>query len=121
MEIGGPLVVIGGQPSGEVLDVVVLSVPFAASGQKFVNGVVVLDVCRFDIGADVVHPALSAFLHLFHHDASQLAVGQWLPGLEAQVVRSELRDALHHIIPQLVATRQEVLNASHDALLLVHL
>ena len=85
------------------------------------DGVVVLDVGRLDVGAQVVHPALAALLHFLHDDGLQLAVGQRAPFPEAQVVRPELRHLLDGVEAQLVAPREEVLDAAHDAFLLVHL
>ena len=85
------------------------------------HGVVVRDVGRLQIDADVVHPALAALLHLLHDDGFHLAVGQWLPLLEAQVVRSELGDLLHRVEAQLVATGEEVFDEPDDAFFLVHL
>ena len=121
VEVLGPEGVVRWQTTGEVLDIVLLAVPRAAAGQELMDGVVVLDVRTLDIGADVVHPTLAALLHLFHDETLQLPVRQRLPLFEAQVVGTELGDALHHIVTQLVATGEEIFDAPHDALLLVHL
>ena len=121
VEVFGPQLVVGGQAACKVLDVVVLLVPFSTTRQEFVDGVVVLDVSRLYIGADVVHPTLSALLHLFHHQTLQVSVGEWLPRTEAQVVGTELRNTFHYVVSELIAARQEVLDAAHDAFLFVHL
>ena len=121
VEILRPVCIVRREATGEILNVVVLAVPVATARQELVDGVVIPDVCRLDIGTDVVHPTLAALLHLLHDDALQLPVSQWLPLLEAQVVEAELGDTLHHIVAQFVASREEVLDASHNALLLVHL
>jgi hypothetical protein len=44
MEILGPQGVTRRQPTGVVLDVVVLAVPFTYTGQELMDGVVVLNV-----------------------------------------------------------------------------
>ena len=66
MEVFGPLLVVGGQTTGEVLDIVRLAVPLATTCQEFVDRIVVVDVGRLDIDADVVHPALATLLHLLY-------------------------------------------------------
>ena len=85
------------------------------------DGVVVLDVRRLDIGADVVHPTLAALFHFLDDDTLQVSVCQRFPLFEAQVVGTEFRYLLHHVVAQLIATAQEIFNAAHDTLLLVHL
>ena len=76
---------------------------------------------RLDIGAKVVHPTLATLLHLFYDKALQLTIRQRLPRFENGIVATKLRYLLYYIVTQLVATRQEILNRTHDALLLVHL
>ena len=121
MEILGPVLIVGGQTAGEVFDVVLLSVPGAAGSKELVDGVVVLDVGRLYVSAYVVHPAFAALLHLLYDEALHLSVGQRFPLPEVQVVGAELRDALDRVVAQLVAALQEILDAPHDALFLVHL
>ena len=121
MEILGPLVVVRGQTTGEILNIIGLSVPFTTTRQKFEYGVIVFDMGGLDIDADVVHPTLAALLHLLHYHRFQLAVCQWLPLLETQVVRAEFGHLFHHIVAQLIATCKEVLNEADDPFFLVHL
>ena len=121
MKVLRPLLVVGRQTSGEVLDIVLLAVPVTTACQKLMNRIIVFDMCRLDIDADIVHPAFAALLHLLHDYRLQLAVGQWLPWLECQVVGTVFRHLLHHIVAQLVAAGKKVLDEADDAFLLVHL
>ena len=121
MEIVRPTVVIGGQPPGKVLDVIMLPVPFSHTMEELQDRIIVGHMGRLDIGADVVHPTLSALLHLFHHDGTQLAVVERLPFTETQVVVSEFHHLFHHVIAQLIAPLKKVFYRAHDAFLLVHL
>ena len=121
VEIQGPAFVVRRQATGEILDIVRLPVPFSAGREKLMDGVVVADVGRLHVGADVTHPALPTLLHLFDDETAQVSVRQRFPLFEAQVVGTELRHLFHHVVTQLIATAQEVLDAAHDAFLLVHL
>ena len=84
-------------------------------------GIVVLDVCRLNISAHIVHPTLAALLHFIDDDTLQLTVREGFPRLESQVVTTELDNLLHHVEAQLIASRQELLDAPYDTLLFVHL
>ena len=121
MEIFGPVGVVSRQTAGKVLDIVVLAVPVATAGKKFVDGIVLWYVRTLDVGTHVAHPTLPTFLHLLHDDALQLPVCQRLPRLEAQVVGSEFRHLLHCVIAHLITAQEKFLDTAHDALLLVHL
>ena len=121
MEVFGPLLVVGGQTTGEVLDIVRLAVPLATTCQEFVDRIVVVDVGRLDIDADVVHPALATLLHLFHDNRFQLTISEGFPRFKGEVVWTEFCDLLHHIVAQLIATGEKILDETDDALLLVHL
>ena len=121
VEIVRPTVVIGGQPPGKVLDVIMLPVPFTHTMEELQHRIIVGHMGRLNIGADIVHPTLSALLHLFHHDGTQLAVIERLPFTETQVVRTEFHHLFHHVIAQLIAPLEKVFYRAHDAFLLVHL
>ena len=121
VEVLRPAVVVGGQTAGELFNIIGSTVPLATASEELMDGIIVLDVCRLHISPDVAHPTLPSFFHLLDDNTAHISVCERIPLLETQVVGTELRHLLHHIVAQLIAAREEVLDAAHDALLLVHL